>query len=57
MEASIKFRFTVGLLVTILAVVSTALVIHLHLKSKVKSISSVNFMLYMVMSSRMKFSE
>ena len=35
MEQSLKYRFSVGLLVTILAVVSTALAIHLHLKSKV----------------------
>ena len=38
MEASIKFRFSLWLLVTILALVSTALVIHLHLRSEVKTI-------------------
>ena len=35
MEASIKYRFSVGLLLTILAVVSTALTLHLHINSKV----------------------
>ena len=36
MEASIKYRFSVGLLVTLLAVVSTALTLHLHLKVEQK---------------------
>ena len=38
MEGSIKYRVSVGLLLTTLAVVSTTLAIHLHLKNKVRTI-------------------
>ena len=43
MEASIKYRFSVGLLVTVLAVVSTALTLHLHLKVEHRYTIDISF--------------